>query len=250
MEYSLENAEGVAGSRDDIESTAFLSPEKAVLPNKKRGRPKKEETESEPVQWTIPMIEALLQQRDELKDEFLDSKDKVALARGWSKIVLHLQSKFQIVVNPGQVKSKYQQLQKTYRTHKAADKQTGNAPIPKKPIYWEVLVCHFGCRNGLGHDCLFSSEPLELSPVFHFLQDSGFRKFLIHHYRARRIVMMPFLFMIYNRHFLLQLPNQNAITVQMRRCPLTMLLDLEFSKDWNSLGDRWQDPSQPPYQTI
>jgi hypothetical protein len=62
---------------------------------KKHGRPKKEATECDPVQWTVELIQALLEQREVLKAEFLDSKDKIALARGWVKIVLEIQLKFQ-----------------------------------------------------------------------------------------------------------------------------------------------------------
>jgi hypothetical protein len=99
-----------------MESAVFMAPDKAVVPGKKRCRPKEEETETEPVQWTIEMIRALVEQKGELKDEFLDSKDKVSFARGWSNIVLHIQAKFNVVISPGQAKSKYQLLQKAYRT--------------------------------------------------------------------------------------------------------------------------------------
>jgi hypothetical protein len=63
-----------------------------------------------------------------LKAEFLDSKDKIALTRGWAKVVLEIQLKFNVNINMVQVKSKYQSLQKQYQVHNAADKQTGNAP--------------------------------------------------------------------------------------------------------------------------
>ena len=59
-----------------------------------------------------------------------------------------------------QVKSKYQALQKAFRVHNAADKQTGNGTIPKKPIYWDELVNDCGGRGGLGHDCVFSSHTM------------------------------------------------------------------------------------------
>ena len=82
----------------------------------------------------------------------LDSKDKTSLARGWSNIVLFLQTTFSIDFTASQVKSKYQSLQKTFRQHNAADKKTGNGPIPKKPACWDDLVSHFGGRAGLAHD--------------------------------------------------------------------------------------------------
>jgi hypothetical protein len=130
MKCSLEPGNDSAGGREVMESAVFMTPDKAIVPGKKQGRPKKEETETKPVQWTIEMIRALLEQKEELKDEFFDSKDKMSLARGWSKIVLHIQAKFNVVISPGQVKFKYQLLQKAYRTQNAAEKQTGNAPIP------------------------------------------------------------------------------------------------------------------------
>jgi hypothetical protein len=133
---------------------------------KKHGRPNKEATECDPVQWTVELIQALLEKREVLKAEFLDSKDKIALARGWVKIVLEIQLKFNVDINMVQVKSKYLSLQKQYQAHNAADKQTGNAPIPKKPLYWEDLVDHFGGRGGLGHDCLLSSQPLQNQKAF------------------------------------------------------------------------------------
>ena len=79
---------------------------------KKRGRPKKEANDNEPIQWTAGLIRWLLEQREKLKNEFMDSKDIVALSRGWSKIVLALQTTFGVKINVIQVKSKYQALQK------------------------------------------------------------------------------------------------------------------------------------------
>jgi hypothetical protein len=73
MECSLESGNDSVGGRDVMESAVFMTLDKAVIPGKKRGCPKKEETETEPVQWTIEMIRALLEQKEELKDVFLDS---------------------------------------------------------------------------------------------------------------------------------------------------------------------------------
>jgi hypothetical protein len=103
--------------------SSFTAPQRNDS-HKKRGRPKKDVSDIEPIQWTVDMIRTVLEQRQLLKTKFLDSKDKVALSR---------QSTFIVNISMVQVKSKYQSLQKAYRMHNAADKQTGNAPIPKKP---------------------------------------------------------------------------------------------------------------------
>ena len=107
------------------------------------------------------MIETLLQRKEELKEEFLDSKDKVSLARGWSKVVLTFQQTLGLDVTQDQLKSKYQALQKVYRTLNADDKKTGNGTPARKPFYWDVLVNHFGGRSGLSHDCVFSSDAVQ-----------------------------------------------------------------------------------------
>lgn len=152
MDLSMEHA-----ARESL-AQANAAADCLPLPLKKRGRPRKDDLDIEPVQWTMPMIQQLLEQRELYKNEFLDSKDKTSLARGWSKIVLFLQTTFSIDFTASQVKSKYQSLQKTFRQHNAADKKTGNGPIPKKPACWDDLVSHFGGRAGLAHDSLMSSQ--------------------------------------------------------------------------------------------
>lgn len=79
---------------------------------------------------------------------------------------LEIQMPFNVDINTAQVKSKYQLLEKQFRAHNAADKQTENAAIPPKPSYWEDLVNHFVGRGGLVHDYLLSSQGLQSLKVF------------------------------------------------------------------------------------
>jgi len=116
-----------------LKTSLFLTPDRPAS-NRKRGRPKKEETQIEPVEWTIDMIRALLQQNEELKVEFLDVEDKVSLALGWSKIVLHIHAKFNVEIISGQ-ESKYQLLRKT---HSGAYKQTENASNRRSPFTGKI----------------------------------------------------------------------------------------------------------------
>jgi hypothetical protein len=128
-----------------------------AVAGKKRGRPRKCETDSEALQWTEDMVATLLELKEEFKSHFLDSKDKTSLMKGWSSVQMNFSSKYRVDATISQLKSKYQALQKCYRIHCANDEKTGNGPIPKKPSCWEDLVNHFGGRAGMSHLCLNSS---------------------------------------------------------------------------------------------
>lgn len=104
------------------------------------------------------MIETLLQAKAKYRDYFLEAKHKNKLALGWSKIVLDLKTRCDADLSVTQVKNKYNGLQTSYRQARDQNNQTGNNAAPPKPACWDVLVEHFGNRQGQAHQCL-NSQP-------------------------------------------------------------------------------------------
>ena len=126
--------------------------------SKKCGRPKLSEAK-DTASWSDAMVEALLEARRANLSSFLNAKDKKAIIRGWSKVALSFNTVMQTSLPIDKIKSKYQYLQKTYRSISQAEMNTtGNVRLPKKPSFFDALVNHFGGRQGMAHHCLSSSE--------------------------------------------------------------------------------------------
>jgi hypothetical protein len=105
------------------------------------------------------MVEALLSARREHLSTFINAKDKKAIIRGWTKVTLSFNTAMKTSLHIEKIKSKYQYLQKTYRSISQTEiNTTGNVRLPKKPSFYDALVNHFGGRQGMAHHCLSSSE--------------------------------------------------------------------------------------------
>jgi hypothetical protein len=105
------------------------------------------------------MIEALLNARKANTSSFLNAKDKKSIIRGWSRVALAFNASEKLDLPIEKIKSKYQNLQKVYRSvSKTEVKTTGNVKLPKKPSYYELLVDHFGSREGMAHQCLNTAD--------------------------------------------------------------------------------------------
>ena len=89
---------------------------------KKRGCPRAEFTEA--TCWTDQMVEALLEIRRDNISCFLDTKDKKGIIRGWSRVALAFNSRMKLELPIDKIKSKYQNLQKVYRSISQTEKNT------------------------------------------------------------------------------------------------------------------------------
>ena len=142
-------------------SAILVTPPPVTGSAKKRGRPKLSES-SEVICWTDEMVEALLNARKANLSSFLDAKDKKAIIRGWSRVALTFNTGAKLYLPIEKIKSKYQNLQKVYRAVSQTEiKSTGNVKLPKKPSYYELLVDHFGGREGMAHQCLNAADDVE-----------------------------------------------------------------------------------------
>ena len=112
--------------------------------------------------WTDDIVEALLNAFKAYLSSFLDAKDKKAIIRGWSRVALTFNTGAKLCLPIEKIKRKYQNLQKVYRAVSQTEiKSTGNVKFPKKRSYYELLVDHFGGREGMAHQSLNDGNDVE-----------------------------------------------------------------------------------------
>ncbi|KAJ3064369.1 hypothetical protein HDU98_012216 [Podochytrium sp. JEL0797] len=134
----------------------------AVVPTKKRGRPKKNpdnEAAADSANWTSSLISKLFHLRyEEFASFFTDAKSKNDNTTGWHKIVLALNLDTAQTLTDRQVKNGHNRFIKAYRDHCGAmTTETGNKAAPAKPEWFETVHGLLSLKSGLGAQSFGSS---------------------------------------------------------------------------------------------